>query len=73
MEPKTMKNNQATLLADDFDDEVTQPGGGACQPTALITFEEAQVLGSTTLNEDYYRHLAAALDDALNIGEPSTP
>ena len=68
-----MPSSQANLLVDDSDEEVTHPDGCACQPTKLITFEEAQVLGPTSSNEDYYRHLAAALDDALNLGENSTP
>jgi hypothetical protein len=72
MEPKTMPSSQAKLLADDPDDEVTQPGG-ACPPTKLISFEEAQVLGPTPSNEDYYRHLTAALDDALNLNGQNTP
>ena len=66
-----MRSSQANLPVDDLNEEVTQPGGNACQPTKLITFEEAQVLGPASSNEDYYRHLAAALDDALNLGEHS--
>jgi len=61
-----MSNNQTKLLVDDTDDEVTAPGG-SCLPTKLLTFENAQVLGSAAENERYYRQLSDALDAALNL------
>ena len=67
-----MSSNQAKMLIDDLDDDVTQPGN-ACLPTRLIAFEEAQLLGPSATDEEYYRHLAAALDDALNLQDNNAP
>lgn len=67
-----MPSNQAKTLIDDLDDDVTQPGN-ACLLTHLITFEEAQSLSSASSDEEYYRHLVAALDDALNLRNSNTP
>jgi hypothetical protein len=77
METKAMPSNQAMLIVDDNDDEVTQPGN-TCMPTKLAPsdrrpFEETQVLTRTSSDEDYYRHLAEALDDALNIDGHANP